>query len=305
MREYVVKIEGLTKHYNNCTALQDVNLALEAGKIYGLIGQNGAGKTTLMRLISGLSQPTSGHIKLFDEQGSSPEALKRIGILIEKPALNGNMTARENLKYYRLMGGIPDQEIVEELLEMVGLKEVHKKKVKDFSLGMKQRLGIAISLLGNPELLLLDEPINGLDPVGIVEVRKLIKKISEERHMTVLVTSHNLPELYQTCTDYIIMDKGEVKKVLTNEALEEECQHHLLIKCENVEVLTSVLEMKLGTKRYRVMPDRSVKLYEYLDEREKVMKVLFENNLLPIHFALSGDTLENYFLSVIRRGVDV
>lgn len=302
MREYILKTYGLTKRYSNFIALNNVDLSLEAGKIYGLIGQNGVGKTTLMRLIAGLSIQTYGAIELFghQEERQRQEELKRIGILIEESGLNGNMTARENLRYYRIMRGIPGSELEEELLEMVGLKESHKKKVKNFSLGMKQRLGIAISLLGNPELLLLDEPINGLDPVGIVEVRGLIKKISEERHVAVLISSHNLPELYQTCTDYIIIEQGEIKKILTQENLEEECQHHLLIKCEKVEALVAVLEMKLGTTRFKVMPDRSVKLYDYLDQREKVMRTLFENNILPTHFALSGDTLESYFLSVIR-----
>lgn len=307
MNEYVLKTNSLTKSYHGVNALHDVSLTLEGGKIYGLIGQNGAGKTTLMRLVAGLSFPTSGSIELFGHTGEKALQIerKRLGCMVEYPSLTPNMTARENLKLHRIIRGIPNKEVEDELLELVGLADTGKKKAKNFSLGMKQRLGIAIALLGNPELLILDEPINGLDPLGVVEVRNLLKKLCEELQMTILISSHNLPELYQTATDYIIIHKGEIKQTLTLPQLEECCKHHLLISCEQPEKLVSVLEMKLNTTNCKVMPNKTVKLYEYLDEKERVSKVLFENGIIVTNLSNEGDTLEDYFISIVGGGRNV
>jgi len=301
MDNSVLRIKNVTKSFHKYTALNNVTIALEPGKIYGLIGQNGAGKTTLMRMIAGLSFPTSGSIELFGHSGEKErqEELKRIGCLIEYPSLNGNMTAKENLKLHQIMKGIPNKTLCDELLQLVGLQDTGKKKAKDFSLGMKQRLGIAIALLGSPELLILDEPVNGLDPVGVVEIRNLIKSMCEERNITVLISSHNLPELYQTATDYIIIHEGEIKKTLTLEELEECCQHHLRIECSKPELLVGVLESKLHAKKYKVMQDRSILLYDFLEEKELVAKTIFESGIIPTQFSTEGDTLENYFISVI------
>lgn len=299
-KEYVLKTNNLSKRYHNNKVLQNVSIQLEPGKIYGLIGQNGAGKTTLMRLVTGLTFPTEGGIELFGQSGSNlAEERKRIGSMIEYPSIIPYMTAKENLKYYRIVHGIPSKTMEDELLELVGLKDTGRKKVKNFSLGMKQRLGIAIALIGNPELLILDEPINGLDPLGVVEVRELIIKLCEERHMTILISSHNLPELYQTATDYIIIHHGKIMKSITLKELDESCKHHLLIGCAQPEKLVSVIEMKLQTTNYKVMPDKSVKLYDYLDQKEMVAKTLTDNDITVTHFTVQGDTLENYFISVI------
>ncbi|MBU5316372.1 ATP-binding cassette domain-containing protein [Clostridium bornimense] len=306
MKKYILQTQNVTKTFGRYTALNNVSISLEQGKVYGLIGQNGAGKTTLMRLIAGLSFSSEGTIELFGSKSEkeTQEALKRIGCLIEYPSLNGNMTAKENLTLHRIIRGIPNKEIEDELLEIVGLNDTRKKKAKDFSLGMRQRLGIAIALLGSPELLILDEPINGLDPVGVVEIRNLLKKMCKERNMTILISSHNLAELYQTCTNYIIINKGEVKKVLTLSELEDCCKHHIKIDCSNPERLVEVLERKLEINNYKVMEDKSIKIYERLDEKERISKTIYENGVIPIHFAIEGDTLENYFLSVIGGGKD-
>jgi len=301
MNKQVLKTNNLVKSYHGVNALQAVSLTLETGKIYGLIGQNGAGKTTLMRIVAGHSFPTSGSIELFGHTGEKALQLerKRLGCLIEYPSITSNMTAKENLKLHRIMRGIPNKEIEDELLELVGIADTKKKKAKNFSLGMKQRLGIAIALLGNPEFLILDEPINGLDPLGVVEIRKLLKKLCEEREMTILISSHNLPELYQTATDYIIIHKGQIKQTLTLAQLEERCKHHLLISCDKPEKLVSILEMKLNTTSYKVMPDGTIKLFDYLDEKERVSKVLFENGIMVTNFSNEGDTLEDYFISIV------
>lgn len=213
MANTMVQLNNVTKKYKRTVAVADCSLILEKGKIYGLVGKNGAGKTTMMRMMAGLSIPSSGEISV---------ATDHIGTLIEAPSLNGTMTAVENLRFYRMLCGETAEKSDEELLVLVGLDGVGKKKVKDFSLGMRQRLGIAVALLGNPEFVMLDEPVNGLDPVGVVEIRNLIKKLNEEQGMTLLISSHNLPELYQTATDFIIIDKGRVKKEITQEALEQE-----------------------------------------------------------------------------------
>lgn len=214
MKEKMVQLIDVTKKYHKVSVLKECNITFEKGKIYGLVGKNGAGKTTMMRLIAGLSLPTSGKIEKISEN---------IGTLIEAPALNGSMTAKENLKFYRMLCGKGNTKFSnEELLELVGLTNIEKKKVKNFSLGMKQRLGIAIALLGNPDFLMLDEPVNGLDPIGVVEIRNLVKELNKKYSMTILISSHNLSELYKTATDYIIIDNGAIKKKISQEQLEKE-----------------------------------------------------------------------------------
>lgn len=304
MENYILRTNNLTKSYHSVNALHDVSIALKAGRIYGLIGQNGAGKSTLMRLITGLCFPTGGNMELFGhtEERAMRVERKRLGSMIEYPSLVPNMTAKENLRVHRIMKGVPDKKMEDDLLELVGLTGTGKKQARNFSLGMKQRLGIAIALLGNPELLILDEPINGLDPIGVVEIRNLLKRLCEERHIAILISSHNLPELFQTATDYIIIHKGEIKQALTLEELEERCRHHLLIGSLEPEKLASVLEMKLGTRNYKVMPDKMVKLYDFLDEKERVAKVLFENGIVITNLSNEGDTLEDYFISVVGGG---
>ncbi len=301
MKKYVLKTNSLTKNYNGVNVLQGVSVTLEAGKIYGLIGQNGAGKTTLMRIVSGLTFPTAGSIELFGESEDKKlqAQRKRLGCMIEYPSLIPYMSALENLRYHRVMRGIPGKAVEAELLELVGLNSTGNKKARNFSLGMKQRLGIAVALLGDPELLILDEPINGLDPLGVVEIRNLINRLCEERQMTILISSHNLPELYQVATDYIIIHLGVVKKSITQTELDESCKHHILIGCDQPERLAGVLEAQLNTTNYKVMPDKTIKLYDFLEDRELVARAVFDNGIVITQFSVQGDTLENYFISVI------
>lgn len=304
MNNCILKTNSITKSYHGINALHDVSITLKAGRIYGLIGQNGAGKSTLMRLITGLCFPTDGSIELFGHTGERAirAERKRIGSMIEYPSLVPDMTAKENLRVHRIMKGIPDKNIEDGLLKLVGLTGTEKKKAKNFSLGMKQRLGIAIALLGNPELLILDEPINGLDPIGVVDIRNLLKKLCEEQHMSILISSHNLPEMFQTATDYILIQHGEIKQALTLEELEERCRHYLLIGSLEPEKMASVLEMQLGTRNYKVMPDKTIKLYDFLDEKERVAKALFENGIVVTNLSNEGDTLEDYYVSVMGGG---
>lgn len=301
MQEYLLKTEKINKKFRDFTALKDVTISLEKGKVYGLIGKNGAGKTSLMRIISGLSFATSGEYELFgcSNKRDIQKVLKKVGCLIEYPRLNENMTAKENLELHKIMRGIRNKSLENELLELVGLGDTGKKKTKDFSLGMRQRLGIAVAMLGNPELLILDEPINGLDPLGVVEIRNLIKKLCEERGITILISSHNLPELYQTATNYIIIDRGEVRKIMRLDELEDECQHYYIIKTKQVNKLLSVLGEKLKTKNYKVMDDGTVRVMDFVNEEEMLAQTLFDNGIVTTGFTVGGDSLESYFIRIV------
>lgn len=301
MGNVVLETKDLSKKFKSQLVLNQVNLRLKQGKVYGLIGKNGAGKTTLMRMVAGLGFPTSGSITLFGSKNRKElkTAGKRIGCLIEAPGLVAGMSAKENMHLQCLMKGMPNYEAENELLETVGLTDTGKKKVKNFSLGMKQRLGIAAALIGNPDFLMLDEPINGLDPAGVIEIRNLIKKLSEFENKTILISSHNLPELYQTATDYIIIHEGEIREILSHEELNDRCKCYISLESTNVNKLTAVLEEKMHTQNFRVMPDNSVRLFDFLDERERLGTVLYENDVILTKITEYENSLEDYFMNVI------
>lgn len=298
---YILETKNLTKKYKNTQVLNDVNIKLEKGNIYGFVGQNGAGKTTLIRIITGLSFPTSGEIYLFGQTGEKQLQMqrKRIGCMVENPALYPNMTAYQNLEIQRIQRGIPDKEVIEDTLELVGLKDTGKKKVKNFSLGMKQRLGIALALINDPEFLILDEPVNGLDPVGIVEIRELIKRLNEEKGMTILISSHILEELHQTVNNYIIISHGVILESLTQSEINEKCKKYIAIKVDNVSLATTILEEKLHTSNYKIMPDKTICLYDYIEDIKTVSVALSKNNLIITGIYLSENRFEDYFIRKI------
>ena len=209
------------------------------------------------------------------------------------------MTARQNMEVQRIQRGIPDKSIIDKTLELVGLSDTGRKKVRNFSLGMKQRLGIAAALLNTPEFLILDEPINGLDPAGIVDVRNLIKKLNKEYGMTILISSHILEELYNTATDFIIINKGRILEELSEAELNAKCKQHIEIRTMDTQKAIMVLEQKLHTDNFKIMPDNTIQLYDYLDELETVAGALAEEKVLVIGLNVTGDTLEQYFLNKI------
>lgn len=303
MGSIILEAHDLTKKYRHTVALDHIDLQIERGKIYGFIGQNGAGKTTFLRLVTGLAFPTSGTLALWGK--SSPQDLqaqrKRIGCMIETPALFPTMTAYQNMEIQRIQRGIPDKVVIEKTLNMVGLEDTGKKNVRNFSLGMRQRLGIAIALLNTPEFLILDEPINGLDPAGIVEVRNLLKSLNKEYGMTILVSSHILEELYQTATEFILIDKGKIIEEISDHELNERCKRHIAIRTTDSNKTLLVLEKELHTDNFKLMPDGVIRLYDYLDDMEKVAATLSEAHILVTGLSISGDTLEDYFLSRIGR----
>ena len=301
MEESILEAENLTKKYRGTLALDHINLTLRRGEIYGFVGENGAGKTTTIRLITGLSFPTEGRLSLFGKSGEKQlqKQRARIGCMVENPALYKNMTAVQNLEAQRIQRGIPNKECIAETLKLVGLTDTGKKAVRHFSLGMRQRLGIAMALLNDPEFLILDEPINGLDPSGIVEIRELMKRLNRERGMTLLVSSHILNELYQTATRYIFLHKGCLLEELTQSELDEKCRRHIAIKTDDAAKAATVLEKGLQTSNFQVMPDGTVRLYDHLDDLETVARTLSGAGLLVTGLSLAGDSLEDYFLNKI------
>lgn len=301
MSSVILETQALTKVYKHTVALDHIDLQIEKGKIYGFIGQNGAGKTTFLRLVTGLAFPTSGTLTLWGKSGTAElqEQRKRIGCMIETPALFPTMTAYQNMEVQRIQRGIPDKTIIEKTLHMVGLKDTGKKSVRNFSLGMRQRLGIAIALLNTPEFLILDEPINGLDPAGIVEVRNLLKSLNQEYGMTILVSSHILEELYQTASEFILIDKGKIIEEISDHELNERCKRHIAIRTTDAQKALLVLEEKLYTDNFQLMPDGVIRLYDYLDDMEKVAAALSNAHILVTGLSMSGDTLEDYFLGKI------
>ncbi|PGU12382.1 bacitracin ABC transporter ATP-binding protein [Bacillus cereus] len=301
MNSYVLKTNQLSKQYKNHIALNKVNLSIEQGSIYGFIGQNGAGKSTLTRLVTGLAIPTSGTIELFGEsrERALVQARKRIGSMIEMPAIYPHMTAAENLEAHRLLKGVPGKECIPKTLSLVGLLDTKEKKAKNFSLGMKQRLSLAIALLGDPEFLILDEPINGLDPMGVVEIRELLKKLNKEKGITILISSHILSEMHLLATHYGFIHKGELIEQMTVKQLEEKCQQYLHIKVDNTEKATIIIETILSTTDYEVMPDGVIRLYTHLDQPGMVSKVLATEGLIIEQFKSMGQDLESYFTKLI------
>lgn len=301
MEETIFEAKDLTKKYRGTLALDHIDLTLQRGEIYGFIGENGAGKTTTIRLITGLSFPTEGHMALFGKSGEKDlqKQRARIGCMVETPALYKNMTAGQNLEAQRIQRGIPDKECIGEVLKLVGLLGTGKKTVHHFSLGMRQRLGIAMALLNDPEFLILDEPINGLDPSGIVEIRELMKRLNRERGITLLVSSHILSELYQTATRYILLHKGRILEELTQKELDEKCKRHIAIKTDDAAKTATAIESSLHTTNFQIMPDGTMRLYDHLDCMEDVARVLSQARLLVTGLSLAGDSLEDYFLHKI------
>lgn len=301
MSSVILQTQALTKKYGKTAALDHVDLKIEKGKIYGFIGQNGAGKTTFLRLVTGLIYPSDGVLTLWGKSSISElqEQRKRIGCMIETPALYSNMTAVQNMKIQCIQRGIPDNGDIEKWLQLVGLKDTGRKRVRNFSLGMRQRLGIAAALLSTPEFLILDEPINGLDPVGIVEIRNLLKMLNREYGMTILVSSHILEELYQTASQFILIDKGRILEEISEQQLNDRCKRHIAIKTKVTDKALIVLEEQLHTDDFQLMPDDTIRLYDHLDDIEKVAEILSRAGILVTGLSLSGSTLEEYFLNKI------
>jgi ABC-2 type transport system ATP-binding protein len=301
VEEVVVRTNGLTKRYGSRTVLNNVNISLERGKIYGFIGQNGAGKTTLIRTIDGLIYPTGGSIELFgqSEKGRLIEARKRIGTVCEHAGLHGNYSARANIKMNMYMRGIDDESLIESTINSVGLAGVGKKKFKDYSMGMKQRLAIGCAMLSGPDLLLLDEPINGLDPIGIVEIRNLLKNLNQKYGVTILISSHILSELHELATDYIIIDQGNIIDSLSAEELESRCRRQIVIRTDEIPRVIEVLNSN-NISEYTVFQD-TITVYAPVNPDDLAF-TLFNQKIFLKEYHNRQESLEDYFISLLGGG---
>lgn len=300
MTETVLHTKGLTKRYGSHTAVDRAELTVEKGQIYGLVGRNGAGKTTIIRMVTGQTIPTAGEISLFGATGKNLMKVRaRTGVMVETPSFYPYLTARQNLEYYRIQRGIPGKGTVDQALEEVDLADTGKKTFKNFSLGMKQRLGLALALMNRPDFLLLDEPINGLDPEGIVEFRNLLLKLNRERQTTILISSHILPELANLATCYGFIDNGVMLEQITARALEEKCRACIEIQVEDPSAAALILERQLGTRDYEVLPGGVLRLYSFLDQPQTVARTLVEGGASLRSIESRGANLEDYFLSMI------
>ncbi len=301
MKESILSAKNLTKKYGNVTAISGIDMEIRKGDIYGLVGKNGAGKTTILRIVTGQAFASDGEISLFGSGNDRElnQERKRIGTIIEAPSFYQNMSASQNLEYYRIQRGIPGKNCVKEALEEVGLSDTGKQKYKGFSLGMKQRLGLALALMNKPELLLLDEPINGLDPFGIVEIRNLLLRMNREKNITILISSHILSELSNLVTTYGFIHDGRMVKQLSGKELAKECNKYIELKVDKEEAMTALLETKLNCKSYKVAPDRSIRIFEYLEEPEKISKLAIEYGISLHSIAVKDINLENYFIQLV------
>ena len=297
--EYILEAKNIEKKYGHFKALDNLNMHIPKGAIYGLIGKNGAGKTTLIRLLCGLQRPTSGEYTLYGTLNNSrkiAEERKRVEGIVETPSICLDMTAEDNLKEQYKIIGLPSYDNLQEILELVRLNNTGKKTAKHFSLGMKQRLGLAISLVGNPDLLILDEPINGLDPEGIIEIRELILRLNKEKGITFLISSHYLDELSKIATFYGIIDKGKIIKEIDKDELEQNFRTRTQINVSNLKECVKYLEEKNFT--YKVISDSIVDIYEKINVSELVI-ALSKRNCIVNDYQEKGESLENYYLNLI------
>ena len=295
--EYILTTDNLTKVYGEKRAADAVSLHIKKGDVYGLIGRNGAGKTTVLKMICGLSCPTSGSVAFAGKTGAElSQEMNKIGSLIETPGLFPKMSAYQNIKIKCILCDKNNDEYIKSLLRQVGLENVGKKPAQSFSLGMKQRLGIALALVGDPELIVLDEPINGLDPQGIAEMREIIHRLSKERGMTVIVSSHILDELAKVADSFGIINDGKLIDEFTAKELEERCSKYILLKTGDVEKSIKVLSDN-GISGYEVLNSGDIKIYEGIEDTSKLIAALVRADIAVYELSSVQSTLEQYYLN--------
>lgn len=297
--EYVLRTNALCKNYKDYKALNGLSMNVPKGSIYGFVGKNGAGKTTLIRLICGLQEPTSGEYTLYGRKNTDKSILKsrrRIGAVVETPSIYLDMTAQENLKQQYQILGLPSYDGLEEILKLVGLEHTGRKKAKNFSLGMRQRLGIAIALVGNPEFLVLDEPVNGLDPQGIIEMRELLLNLNRKHQITVLISSHILDELSRLATHYGFIDKGHLVKEITAKELEDSCRKCIRVEVTDTRALSRVLDQM--NVEYHILSDNMADIFAKINITPFVLS-LSEENCEVLSMTERDESLESYYVNLV------
>lgn len=300
MSDILLKVNHLTKVYGSKTAVKDVSFSVEKGKIYGFIGENGAGKTTTIRAITGLTNAEQGTVELFgrsDRKGLE-DGRRKMGCLVEHPIISMNISAFKNLKMQQILFGQNDDSKIHKILERVGLGDVKNKKAKNFSLGMKQRLGIAMALINDPELLILDEPVNGLDPMGMVDVRELLRSLCEDDGISILISSHILSELYQLVTDYIIISHGQIIEKMTKEELDNKCSAWTVMETTDPDAAIDVLKRN-GVQSFECS-EHTIKIYDDIPN-EYIAKWMFDAGILVTLLMKYERSLEDYYIELLGR----
>lgn len=296
--KHILTTQNLTKRYGKHYAADKINIHIKKGEIYGLIGRNGAGKTTILRMISGLSNPTAGTYSINGKTGAQLNTeRKTVGTLIEAPGLYPSMSAYENLKIKCIANGKNNEKYIKDLLTLVGLENTGNKKTKEFSLGMRQRLGIALALAGDPEIIVLDEPINGLDPQGIVEVREILAKLSKEKGITILISSHILDELSKIADSYGIIHEGKLIDELTAEQLNERCGEFVVLKTDDINKTANVL-MNMNITDYEQVNNETIKIHKLNTETAEIVKNLVSAGINVSEIYYNRLTLEEYYLNL-------
>ena len=299
MNEILLETHGLTKQFRRYKAVNDIDMHIRRGAIYGFIGRNGAGKTTFLKMVCGLANPTAGEYSIFGCTGKELAQVRpRVGCLIEAPGIYANMTARDNLMIKARLFGIRDKKYADWILDTVGLSDVGRKKTGHFSLGMKQRLGIANAILHDPELLILDEPTNGLDPIGIAEVRDFIKTLSIERGKTILISSHILSEIALLADDIGIIDHGVLLEENSMNELQKKNSKYILLQVSDIPKTSLVLERQFGVTEYSVQDEHTLRIYDTSLDMAAVNKALVVQDIAVISSQLCNDTLEDYFKKI-------
>lgn len=297
MSEYVIETKNLTKQYGTQKSVANLNIHVRRGRIYGLLGRNGAGKTTTMKMMLGLAQPTTGEVLIWGKplRGNERKILPRIGSLIEAPGFYPNLTATENLCIFAALRGMPNSHAIKDALDLVGLPYKDKKLFSQYSLGMKQRLAIALAIMHDPELLVLDEPINGLDPVGIAEVRSFIRRLCDEKEKTILISSHILSEISMLADDIGIIDKGVLLEEESLAELEQKNGKYIHFTVSDTAQAARILEQVFGEKQFSVQDDHNIRLYNLDLSVTKIVNVFVENGLELSEAHTCEDSLEDYF----------
>lgn len=307
MNEYVIETKKVTKSYDSLLALDHVDLHIKRGSIYGLIGDNGAGKSTLLKLLAGHIFATSGEIRLFNkfEEKELERCRKQMGVIIEQPGYFPNMTVEKMMEYYRIQKGVPGKGKVEEMLRLTGIWEKRKNKCKTLSLGMRQRLGLSIAMIGEPQLLILDEPINGLDPSGIIEFRNLLHRLNDEKNITILLSSHILPELQQTASTYGFLSRGKLLEEISASKLYEKCTNYVEIAVSDVKAYAALLDQYLPEETYKVLADHSVQITNPQKEPEDYSRLATDNKLYIKGLDKRQSSLEDYYMNLKNGGTGI
>ncbi|MEZ3445383.1 MAG: ABC transporter ATP-binding protein [Lachnospiraceae bacterium] len=300
MSKYIIETRNLTKQYGTVKSVADLNIHVQKGRIYGLLGRNGAGKTTTMKMLLGLTRPTSGEVYIWKTpvHGNEKKLLPRIGSLIESPGFYPNLTATENLRIFATLRGVPDRNAIRPALDLVGLPYKDKKLFSQYSLGMKQRLAIALAVMHDPELLILDEPINGLDPIGIAEVRAFIRQLCDERGKTILISSHILSEISLLADDIGIIDHGALLEEESLAELEANSSRHVHFILSDTAQAARILECGFQEKQFSIQDDHNLQLYRLDLPVARVVAAFVENGIDVYEAHTCEESLEDYFKRV-------